>query len=333
MIPTEASTANSLLEKPLSQLTEDDIGQITREECRRFLKERGMRRPSWNKSQAIQQVISLKALLEESSDPDDLTAAIKLRRKPSIPPSPRSFASPHSSLPSPSGSGTSRSAATEPKDPSPYRRKDSISPVFTVVDAPRPNPRIVAGVPAGQLTIFYGGKINVYEGVPSDKAREIFQLAAAPDPFAVSTVPSGRWFPQSYSGPVDRGPAAEPGSYSNAPAGNLHRSFKDGLEEGRASREPVPEGPTSRKASLKRYLEKRKDRHKGRRMIDGSSMELIYLSQKLSANPQDEHSRRSNSCSALQLKTPCPRMSSCTSFEPKKLGFYVDLNEDAAGGN
>ncbi|KAK8962708.1 Protein TIFY 4B [Platanthera guangdongensis] len=293
MIPTEASTANSLLEKPLSQLTEDDIGQITREECRRFLKERGMRRPSWNKSQAIQQVISLKALLEESSDPDDLTAAIKLRRKHSIPPSPRSLASPH---PSPSGSGTSRSAATEPKDPSPYRRKDSISPVFTVVDAPRPTSsasssfslieidrvlgRIVAGVPAGQLTIFYGGKINVYEGVPSDKA------------------------------------------------GNLHRSFKDGLEEGRASRDPVPEGPTSRKASLKRYLEKRKDRHKGRRMIDGSSMELIYLSQKLSANPQDEHSCRSNSCSALQLKTPCPRMSSCTSFEPKKLGFYVDLNED-----
>lgn len=239
MIPTETSTTSSLLEKPLSQLTEEDIGQITREECRRFLKDRGMRRPSWNKSQAIQQVISLKALIEDNSDPDDLTTAVRLRPKPSIPPSPRSLTSPHSSLPSPSGSGNSRSVAVEAKDPSPYRRKDPISPVFTVVESLCPPPRIVAGVPAAQLTIFYGGKINVYEGVPSDKAREIFQLAAAPDSCTVSTVApvsSGRRFPPSYPGPVDRGPAVD----SNAPAGDSHRSFNGGLEEGRASREPVP---------------------------------------------------------------------------------------------
>lgn len=118
----------SLLEKPLSLLTEEDIAQITREECRRFLKERGssllpfislpfsalffyfppsksrgvsrllyatcdgtgMRRPSWNKSQAIQQVISLKALLEDRSDPDYPSASARIARKPrsSSPPPP-----------------------------------------------------------------------------------------------------------------------------------------------------------------------------------------------------------------------------------------------------
>lgn len=40
----------------------------------------GMRRPSWNKSQAIQQVISLKALLEPCDD-DDVSATHNLRRR------------------------------------------------------------------------------------------------------------------------------------------------------------------------------------------------------------------------------------------------------------
>ncbi|KAK1420528.1 hypothetical protein QVD17_22200 [Tagetes erecta] len=61
-------TTTSPLDKPLHLLTEDDISQVTREQCRQYLKQKGMRRPSWNKSQAIQQVIMLKALLESSSD-------------------------------------------------------------------------------------------------------------------------------------------------------------------------------------------------------------------------------------------------------------------------
>ncbi|KAI3526703.1 hypothetical protein L1887_05965 [Cichorium endivia] len=69
--PPFSTSAVSALEKPLHQLTEDDISQLTREDCRRYLKQKGMRRPSWNKSQAIQQVIMLKALLEPAPDYGD----------------------------------------------------------------------------------------------------------------------------------------------------------------------------------------------------------------------------------------------------------------------
>jgi len=36
------ATFRSILDKPLNQLTEDDISQLTREDCRRFLKEKGL---------------------------------------------------------------------------------------------------------------------------------------------------------------------------------------------------------------------------------------------------------------------------------------------------
>lgn len=35
------TSCRSILEKPLSQLTEEDITQLTREDCRKFLKEKG----------------------------------------------------------------------------------------------------------------------------------------------------------------------------------------------------------------------------------------------------------------------------------------------------
>eukprot|EP00250_Pteridium_aquilinum_P015157 c22416_g1_i1 orf=1535-2968(+) len=59
------------LDKPLEQLTEEDIMHLTREDCRRYLKEKGMRRPSWNKSQAIAQVLSLKGLFDTKDDEEN----------------------------------------------------------------------------------------------------------------------------------------------------------------------------------------------------------------------------------------------------------------------
>lgn len=40
-MPPEESVSKSLLDKPLQQLTEDDISQLTREDCRRYLKLKG----------------------------------------------------------------------------------------------------------------------------------------------------------------------------------------------------------------------------------------------------------------------------------------------------
>lgn len=36
------TVSRSALDKPLHQLTEDDISQLTREDCRRYLKEKGL---------------------------------------------------------------------------------------------------------------------------------------------------------------------------------------------------------------------------------------------------------------------------------------------------
>ena len=38
---TTTALCRSILDKPLSQLTEEDISQLTREDCRKFLKEKG----------------------------------------------------------------------------------------------------------------------------------------------------------------------------------------------------------------------------------------------------------------------------------------------------
>ncbi|URE30919.1 leaf development [Musa troglodytarum] len=80
MGPGEVAS-RSPLDKPFAALTDEDIAQLTREDCRRFLKAKGMRRPSWNKSQAIQQVISLKALFEGRPGCDDSPAGGRILRK------------------------------------------------------------------------------------------------------------------------------------------------------------------------------------------------------------------------------------------------------------
>ncbi|KAK2987143.1 hypothetical protein RJ640_019703 [Escallonia rubra] len=180
----EETAANSPLDKPLHQLTEDDISQLTREDCRRYLKEKGMRRPSWNKSQAIQQVISLKTLLEPPPPPD---SAAGTRRSRYIPRPENPL------LVTNKGTGADTEASVSAEESVPDRRKDSDTPVLSgdlscplvAPDIDSVPPRItgvtdVPVTPVGQMTIFYSGKVNVYDDMPADKARAIMQLAASP---------------------------------------------------------------------------------------------------------------------------------------------------------
>ncbi|KAJ1696461.1 hypothetical protein LUZ63_004973 [Rhynchospora breviuscula] len=335
------STTRSPLEKPLSELTEEDIAQVTREDCRRFLKERGMRRPSWNKSQAIQQVISLKALLEGrpgAADPP-VSSFLLPSKSPCAP-------TPSHDAPSSEKNDTSSSAGQVPplpKEPlpSPYRRRDPILPSLPLIDAvptpPRPPPdnRPAAESPPGQLTIFYEGQINVYEGVSPDKAKAIMQLAESSENYDSATMPAQLCllppprFPASFVEPGGSTPSTPPVSsiFPPSPTGAMKfpRISQESTEEARPPpRENYqPEGPSSRKASLQRYLEKRKDRFKGKRLlgaVPGSSMDMVYMSHKAMwcHTPQEMQTRLH----------PTPTQCGPHLTHPTKVCLSFDLNDE-----
>ncbi|XP_073142865.1 protein TIFY 4B-like isoform X3 [Henckelia pumila] len=278
---SEVAAAKSPLDKPLQQLTEDDIAQVTREDCRRYLKEKGMRRPSWNKSQAIQQVIMLKALLETPADCEsDFRKKLRISRPNKL----HDDKIVSESVPQETCRDADSALA-------PYRRKDldkaDASGGFAAADDSSAPSRTTVStkMTVGQMTIFYSGEVNVYEDVPLNKSSPWFSKAvkaqACPD-YNVIHLPSVQTVKTSDS-------SRFLGEESNTP------------------REENPvEGSLTRKASVQRYLEKKKDRFKIKRKagITSCSSLDIYFNHPMGNQIINEPLTGSGICSPPQIMPP-----------------------------
>ncbi|KAF6173380.1 hypothetical protein GIB67_027075 [Kingdonia uniflora] len=298
----ENPTFRSPLDKPLGKLTEDDISQLTREDCRRYLKDKGMRRPSWNKAQAIEQVISLKTLLEGRTDSDIF---VRIKRK--INPSRVDLVSAEES------SSDLQISEVAKKSDSNWRKS-----ALQLDHLPLPNNKNTSPTPSelgatnglmGQMTIFYRGKVNVYDAMPADKAQVIMQLAASPislprDPTS-SRISLVRPFLSKLQEASINEKFASPSVAAYSAKQNLiAEQYKD---EGIQSREVEQESLTCRKASLQRYLKKRKDRgrfkNKVKMGISSSSSLEMYLNHQAKSLNLSEQSSPSGTCSPPQPRS------------------------------
>ncbi|XP_052478553.1 protein TIFY 4B isoform X1 [Gossypium raimondii] len=352
---TTTASFSSILDKPLSQLTEEDISQLTREDCRKFLKEKGMRRPSWNKSQAIQQVISFKALLESNED-----SGAGARRKILVCPPPSHF--PPQNAVAPSNSGESVKEAVFGEEESLYGQKDlslKAAPVVQMncqggdtddktLSPSLGSPREYSKLPGrsqcetnelgGQMTIFYCGKINVYDGVPLAKARAIMHLAASPIDFPQGNLCNQNGAFRSFLGHVQEAEDKNDLTSSIALNLNSHTMHTEKMTEyqqqfrGKAniSRDSDVDGQVSRKESLQRYLEKRKDRgrfFKGRKNAGQAlSSSEMYLNHQIRAHYLNGQTNQSRTSSPPQSGVPHAFYSSADNQE--LVNFSVDLNDE-----
>ncbi|KAG4907812.1 hypothetical protein AAZX31_20G138000 [Glycine max] len=328
------ATFRSILDKPLNQLTEDDISQLTREDCRRFLKEKGMRRPSWNKSQAIQQVISLKALLEPSDDDTPPPTAMHHRsHAPPPPPQPQSqvnLTEPPPPPKAPPPEESSFHAAEDIQKPASSGEKPSeTNDTNTNVASPK---GCATSGSFGQMTIFYCGKVNVYDGVSPDKARAIMQLAVSPVQFTQDDPSNGNaavW-PSPCHLPMDKD-VLIPVDTTILQVAQSDKMMEYPLqyrEKGSIARDADVEGQASRKVSLQRYLEKRKDRGrlKGKKLtgITSSNFEM-YLNLPVKVHASNGNSSRSSTSSPPQPRLPL--VSSGSADNQLKVALPIDLND------
>ncbi|GMI97856.1 jasmonate-zim-domain protein 1 [Hibiscus trionum] len=128
-----------------------------------------------------------------------------------------------------------------PNDDAPKRVDSSVATMNNVAAV---EPR------TAQMTIFYGGQVIVFNDFPADKAKEIMLLAGKGSSQSNSINPNPAHMNAS---PVESGIGVPPTSnFSNTVTQDCVRS----------AHRPIPGGdlPIARRASLHRFLEKRKDR-------------------------------------------------------------------------
>nr|ACG32642.1 pnFL-2 [Zea mays]ACG39917.1 pnFL-2 [Zea mays] len=128
------------------------------------------------------------------------------------------------------------------------RRKETMelfpqSVGFSIKDAAAPREEQGDKEKPKQLTIFYGGKVLVFDDFPADKAKDLMQLASKGSPVVQNVV-----LPQP----------------SAVAAVTTDKAVLDPVISLAAAKKPArtnaSDMPIMRKASLHRFLEKRKDR-------------------------------------------------------------------------
>ncbi|KAL5538738.1 hypothetical protein UlMin_045808, partial [Ulmus minor] len=323
----EEKVSRSPLDKPLHLLTEDDISQLTREDCRRYLKEKGMRRPSWNKSQAIQQVISLKALLETTPDSNSDGAPMRLHI-----PHPGNHSPGHSDSDAPDTRALAMADESVTNQPCDSPKLDVPGDISGQI-APAGNNSVsirtveVTNEPVGQMTIFHRGKVNVFDDVSGDKARILMELAASPlllPHAAPSEVITTLWPFQCHfqAAEIKLGPTSPPVIFPRLQTASEKGQF---LRDSNKSLEDPGVGPTSRKALVQRYLEKRKDRFKHKRKV---AVPSSYLNHVVGDHIPNQHLNQSDALSPSQLRPPqTPTKSSSVENIMKRSGGQAKCNE------
>lgn len=122
-----------------------------------------------------------------------------------------------------------------------------------------------------QLTIFYGGKVLVFDDFPAEKAKDLMQMASKSSSTAQNCVllPSSATATVADNTKVSAVPApasALPVAQANAP---------------KPVRPNAADLPQARKASLHRFLEKRKDRLQAKAPYQGSPSDASPVKKEL----------------------------------------------------
>lgn len=124
-----------------------------------------------------------------------------------------------------------------------------------------------------QLTIFYGGKVLVFNDFPADKAKDLMQLANKGSPSVVLPQPSA---------PASVTDSAKVHKAMPAPVISLPGVQADAQKPARPNASDMP---IARKASLHRFLEKRKDRLNAKTPYQTSPSDAAPVKKELESQP------------------------------------------------
>ena len=122
-----------------------------------------------------------------------------------------------------------------------------------------------------QLTIFYGGKVLVFNDFPADKAKGLMQLASKGSP----VVPN-------VSAPTTAADNTKVHMVVPTPASSLPGAQVDAQKPARPNASDLP---IARKASLHRFLEKRKDRLNAKTPYQASPSDAAPVKKETESQP------------------------------------------------